>query len=60
MIRSPVLRPVKLLTPMTRSRMLPHRPVRHAVIVDLVDCIESGDGVVGHRPATYRPGSQGR
>ena len=50
MIRSPVLRPVKLLTPKDAiPKWLPHRPVRRAAVVDLVDRIEAGDGVGGHR-----------
>jgi hypothetical protein len=29
--------------------VLPHRPVRHAAVVDLVDRVKAGDGVGGHR-----------
>jgi hypothetical protein len=29
--------------------VVPHRPVRRAAVVDLVDRIEAGDGVGGHR-----------
>jgi hypothetical protein len=29
--------------------MVPHRPVRHAAVVDLVDRVEAADAVGGHR-----------
>ena len=32
-----------------RSEVLPHRPVRRAAVVDLVDRVVAGDGVGGHR-----------
>jgi hypothetical protein len=29
--------------------VLPHRPVRRATVVDLLDRVKGGDGVGGHR-----------
>ena len=31
------------------AEVLPHRPIRRAAVVDLVDRVEAGDGVGGHR-----------